>query len=79
MPLNFLAEAMSAAKNELINKYAGTCCVSATGQYTVFWHDNKCIVSQGNLNGKIEADFCIEFDLRYNDGRAIILCQRIFN
>jgi len=79
MPLGFLAAAMNAAKNEMINKYAGTCCVSATGQYTVFLHDGQCLVSQGNLRDKVESDFCVEFDLRYVEGKAVIICQRLFN
>ena len=78
MPLGFLAEAQAAAKQEMINKYAGTCCVSATGQYTVFQYKDECLVSKGNLHDKVEADFCIEFDLLYTHEQVVINSQRIY-
>ena len=78
MPLNFLAEAINEAKCEIINKYTGTCCVHATGNYTVFWHENKCLVLRGDLHDKVESDFCIVFDLRYSNGSAVITSQRIY-
>lgn len=74
MPLSFLA----AAKDEMNNKYAKTCAVSATGQYTAFMHEGKIFVGVGNLHDKVDAPFCIEFDLRYNHGNVTINSQRIY-
>lgn len=78
MPLNFLADAMSAAKNELMNKIKGTCTVSCTETYTVFLHNDQCLVAKGSLHDKVDAPYCIEFDLRYNHGAVVINSQRIY-
>ena len=78
MPLRFLVEATESAKQELLNKVAGTCTVSCTANYTVFLHNSKCLVSKGNLHDKVDAPFCIEFDLRYNHGAVVVIGQRIY-
>lgn len=78
MPLDFLANAINAAKNELLKGVNGTCTVSCTDTVTVFLHKNECLVTKGNLHDKVDAPFCIEFDLRYNHGEVYINSQRIF-
>jgi len=78
MPLSFLADAIQAAKNELLNKVEGTCTVHSTKQVTVFNHEGKVFAALGNLHDKVDAPYCIEFDLVYNHGNVSINSQRIF-
>lgn len=78
MPLSFLADAVQAAKNELLNKVDGTCTVSCTMNCTVFNHQGKVFAAAGNLHDQLDAPYCIEFDLRYNNGNVFIQSQRIY-
>lgn len=77
MPLDFLANAIDAAKNQLSESVSSN-TVSSTKTYTVFQHENKIVVALGNLHEKVEAPFCIEFDLRYDTGFVSIVGQRIY-
>lgn len=78
LPLTFLAGATEAAINSLRAKTNGTCTVSCTSTCTVFLHEGKYVVSPGNLHDKVDAPYCIEFDLRFNHGEVYINSQRIY-
>lgn len=79
MPLAFAADAAKKAIQEVECRYAHTTCVHATRQITCFYHHNEIVALPGNLHDKIEADFCVEYDIVYSHGNAIIRDQRIFN
>lgn len=77
MPLEFLANATQEAKNYMLASVNEN-TVSCTKNITVFEHKGKIFCSPGNLHDKVDATYCIEFDLRYNYGNVIIKSQRIF-
>lgn len=79
MPLEFLANATKAAKEELLNRVSNTCTVHCTANYTVFYRKSEYVVANGNLHDKVDAPFCIEFDLVYNYGSVVVKGQRLFN
>ena len=78
MPIDFIARAQKAAIDYFGIRYSSTTVAYATKSVTVFEHGGEIIILPGILHDKIEAPYCVEFDLAYSYGSSYVQSTRIY-
>ena len=62
-----ISEAKREVQNLVENRYAHTCTVHSTCQFTVIFDEPSLTILNGNCHDLVEGR-CIEFDIVYNHG-----------
>lgn len=77
--LDFISRAQERVINYLRIYYQGsTCIVYATKSVTVFESKGELIVLPGSLHDKVDAPFCVEFEMAYSRGRYFVKSMQAY-